>query len=550
MSRLFDGVDDVMTFNLGASGGVADYAFGTQLVLCRFVSSASWASLIELERATANEARGGISRHGVTGGLSTYNTVAAVGSTEAGSGTSFTIGTGDNWCLYVVTKATGTASPTFYKVPLATGTRTTQQITNTLANSSLLASGFIRIGGNDDFANIRLSVAAVLPGIVLTGAQIDGIVSAKTTASILALTDANSWVVDDADAFAADLKGNHNRSAIIGTADDADDPAGWVYGLGGAPTPSGSASTTVGFTSAATGRRKALRAAVTTTGATSTATTRRRAPRAATTTVGMTSTATGTGATVRTGSASTQTALTSVATGRRKALAHHDEVGAVPPFTIPVAGVLTVTGVQSAATGIKPTTETHSGAAATTTGFTSAATGRRKALRAATSTTAVTSAATARRISRGTATTVAGFTSAAAGNDQPVETHQGAAATVCGLASTATGRRRALGAAVSVNGLASTATWRRRARDSCTTTVGLASTATGANGTAPVRAGSSGTVFAATSAATGRRVARGSCVSTVSFSSVARGRNPADGPLIYRTAPAGRIRRAGVGTIA
>lgn len=244
MSRLFtpDTVtpanSGLMTYNLGASAGVASYAFGTQLIVCRFVSTPDWASLIELERATSNEARGGISYRGSAADLLTYNQSTSVGSSEAGTGTPFTIGTGDNWCLYAATKATGTVAPTFHKIPIATGTRTTIQTTNTLGDTSLLANGFIRIGGNDDSANIRLCTAAVLPGIVLTGTQLDGIVSAKTTASILALTDANSWVVDDSDGFATDLKGNHNRSALVGTTDDADDPAGWVYfgGSGGGST--------------------------------------------------------------------------------------------------------------------------------------------------------------------------------------------------------------------------------------------------------------------------------------------------------------------------
>lgn len=339
--------------------------------------------------------------------------------------------------------------------------------------------------------------------------------------------------------------------------------------VAGGGTPGGTATSSVGITSAATGRR--------------------RAQRAATSSVGLTSTATGTGATVRTGSASTQAGFTSQASGRRKSVAHHDEASAVPPFTIPVAGALTVTGAQSAATGVKPTVETHAGAAATTVGVTSVtagrrkaqraatttvgasstATGRRKAQRAAVSATAATSTAAARRTSRGTASTTIGFTSTGAGNDQPVETHQGAAsstvgltsnaagrrvsrgvaASSCGITATATGRRRARGAGASSNGLASTGTARRTSRGACATTTGFASTAGGVNGAAPVRSGAASTLLALTSAVTGRRVARGSCITTFGLASTVTSRNPAGGPLTWGVRPPGRITAPGTGRV-
>jgi hypothetical protein len=229
MSRLFNGTTDVHTYNLPASGtGPVNYAFGTLMIVARFLTASGWASLIELERSTGNEARGGLGRHGTTGGLYTNDFTATHDSTEAG-GTSFTVGSGDNWCLYAATRATGTASPTLYKIPIATGTRTTNQLTATLVDVSNIASGFIRVGGNDDFVNMRVAAVAVLPGVVLSGAQLDAIVAAKTTASIIAVAGADGWVVDDSDGLTNNLvAGNTNLSAGTSST-DADNPAGWVY---------------------------------------------------------------------------------------------------------------------------------------------------------------------------------------------------------------------------------------------------------------------------------------------------------------------------------
>lgn len=237
MSRLFNGTTDLMTYALPAAGtGPVNYGFGTVLVVLRYVTSTTWASMVEIEDSGAI-LKGGLSRD--SGGNMGWSDGAIFRRTsDAGTGSAaYTIGTGDNWCLYAMTKPTGAASITLHKVPIATGVRESRTITATSANTAGIASGRIHIGGNDDFANVRYAVASVLSGVVLTGADIDGIVTAKTTASILALAPADGWVVDDSDGFLNNLVANNtNRSAISGTASDADNPAGWVYGLAAAPS--------------------------------------------------------------------------------------------------------------------------------------------------------------------------------------------------------------------------------------------------------------------------------------------------------------------------
>jgi hypothetical protein len=95
----------------------------------------------------------------------------------------------------------------------------------------------LKVGGDDDFANIYLAAFAYWNGVTLSQAQIEGINTAKTTQSILDLSPTAAY--DDSDAFATDLTaGTADRSSIVGTTDSADDPSGWVYLGGGAAATS------------------------------------------------------------------------------------------------------------------------------------------------------------------------------------------------------------------------------------------------------------------------------------------------------------------------
>jgi hypothetical protein len=169
-----------------------------------------------------------------SGGLYHVDGTSVRVSDGAGTGTNFTIGPGDNHCLYAVTKASGTVGVSFYKIPIATGVRTSFQHGSTSVNALSFSNGRIGIAGTDDPANIRVTAAAIIPGVVLTGEQLDGIVAAKTTESIIALTNEDSWVVDADDGLINNLVANNtNRSGGTNSGDDADAPAGWVLGVGG-----------------------------------------------------------------------------------------------------------------------------------------------------------------------------------------------------------------------------------------------------------------------------------------------------------------------------
>lgn len=224
MSRFFDGTDDQMVYD----GVVVPQVNGahTLLVVARImrVADDTWESFIETETFAAGAAA-------TLGRRTSGNLYWAQGSTS----TDVVAATdSDNWCVFAATKTAGSSIPRLHKCVIGGANTHTDHGGAALAASASIAGGLIRLGGNDDFANMRLAAAAIF-NKVLTDGEIDGIDTALTTASIAALDP--TWLVDDSDAFATDLTANTlDRTSITGTADDGDDPAGWVYGVGPPPT--------------------------------------------------------------------------------------------------------------------------------------------------------------------------------------------------------------------------------------------------------------------------------------------------------------------------
>lgn len=220
MSRLFDGVDDLMTYSHTGSPNLTGAL--TMLVVAKLANNDGWMSWIECE--TSGGGLGcALGRNPNTGNdiyMSNQSAnVHAIAATDV-----------TNWAVWAVTKTSGTTTPRMHKV-IVGGAATHTDANSTLANPSSQANGNIRIGGNDDFANFRLAAAALWEGTALSDGNIETIASTATTQGILDLSP--TWCVDDSDAFATDLVGSIDRTSITGTADDADDPSGWVYFGGG-----------------------------------------------------------------------------------------------------------------------------------------------------------------------------------------------------------------------------------------------------------------------------------------------------------------------------
>jgi hypothetical protein len=223
VSRLFDGVDDQIVFPAPAA---MDGTL-TMLVVVKFATASGWASLIEMENSGGAD-RATIGRNPtLSNNLYWSNGIAAL-LTGGETMTSTT-----EWLVLGITKTAGTTTPRAHKCIVGGANSHTDQ-TGTIADAGTSVGGVLRLGGNADWANIRLAAAAIWHGTALTDADFNSINAALTTQSIFDLSP--TWLVDDADAFTADYVGSADQTSITGTTDDADDPAGWVYGLGSATT--------------------------------------------------------------------------------------------------------------------------------------------------------------------------------------------------------------------------------------------------------------------------------------------------------------------------
>lgn len=214
MSILFDGVDDLMTY----SAPVTPYTFGTLLIVCKIVNTndSAWLSFIE------GEPSGGGTPNYALGRRNTGNIYYVTPVTVIDGGA---VQDADGWQIIATTKATGSSAVSTHKMPIG-GARTTTTLA-AAANAGSSTNGSIKIGGDDDFANILVAAVAIFEGTALTTGQLDAILAAKTTASIISA--GATWCVDAADGLINDLVGSVDRTAVVGTASSADNPSGWTY---------------------------------------------------------------------------------------------------------------------------------------------------------------------------------------------------------------------------------------------------------------------------------------------------------------------------------
>lgn len=224
MSRLFDGSDDQMVYAF--SGTLFQGGAKTLMMVLRIIETVDnnkWLSFIECETSGGSIALA-LGRENSSPGL--IYCVRGGGQHQAISVTD-----ADSWMVVGWTIPSGTATPRFHKDVIGGSPTHTAGGGTQSDNNNEIAN--VRIGGNDDFANIRVAAAAIFNSEISDG-NWETIEAARTTQAIADLTPV--WLVDDSDAFATNLinPGVGDRSSITGTADDADDPASWVYGLGGA----------------------------------------------------------------------------------------------------------------------------------------------------------------------------------------------------------------------------------------------------------------------------------------------------------------------------
>lgn len=218
MSREFDGVDDQAVATITGPNGAY-----TLLEVVRIMSTSDtiWHSFIEIENS---------------GTL-----VCGLGRSDAGLLYAYVNGTqddvpftdSDGWALVAHTKTAGSTTPILHKIIIGGAATHTAVPFTTGAPASV--GNTLRLGGNDDFSHSRRAVSALIRGVALSNAELEGIATAKTTQSIADLCNATTdYLYDDSNGFTTNLldpgRGDLTKT---GTTDNADDPSGWVYGLSG-----------------------------------------------------------------------------------------------------------------------------------------------------------------------------------------------------------------------------------------------------------------------------------------------------------------------------
>jgi hypothetical protein len=226
MSREFNNgvTTDLMTFPIPASIPVMNDA----LVLFAYIrvmqtSDNTWLSVMELERSGGGTPAAYLG-FAATGGSTREMRYINTNGSAAGGGLAVT--DADNWCKIAVIR-TSAAGTTYYKRPAGGSTSTAAggALADGLAWNS---GGVMKVGGDDDPAFIRVACVAYLNNANVTTGDIDAWDSTQD------VIDAGfTAVYDDSDSFASDLVGSADRTAINGTTDNADDPAGWTYFGGG-----------------------------------------------------------------------------------------------------------------------------------------------------------------------------------------------------------------------------------------------------------------------------------------------------------------------------
>lgn len=478
MSRLFDGADDESRQAIGGT----DFPFGTMVAVLER-DNTSWASI--MANHSASEA-------GVVGMLFNSGNQLAwfdQNSLKTAAGIS-TVTNATGWVLVAVTKATGTVAPRLHRYAFDTGTWQHADATGTVSNRA--AQAHVRIGqiDNSDFFNGRMAVLAQWASVVLSDAQLESLITGFARTDWLALSP--TMLVDEFDGFAGDHAGTSDQTLLVGTADDADDPAGWAgWASGGGESHSGAAASSGGGLSAALGLKHTAGPALSTGGGAS------EAAGIASENEQHAAVATSTG-----GGASTIIA-------RKRAIAHHQELGPIPPLTVPIPGLTTTGGGASAATGIASELEQRVGSAASSGGGASAVQARKAGSGSALTMGAGNSAAAVRKRAAAAVASSGGGSSAVAGVSG--EFAAGQARSSGGGGGAAHGRKRARAVAVTSAGAVCAAEGRKRGRSGAASTGGGVSVAAGVGAHVPTgRAVSTG---GGASAVLARKRTRGQAVS-------------------------------------
>lgn len=226
MSRLFAGGTDEMRF--APEGITLDGAFTMALLIDLTVANGGWQAILagHSNASTGQNAVGRTNNNHFSGFNQSY-------TQDSNATTSFTILAADGWEILVAKRSSATGGVTFSKSVIGSGTWTHSVNVGASVAGSSISSGHIRIGNwqtSDPFEGY-LAVAAIWDGTALSQGDVESLDNSSATSDWYDLTP--DWLVDDSDSFATNLMTDTARTSITGTADDANDPSGWTYGIGG-----------------------------------------------------------------------------------------------------------------------------------------------------------------------------------------------------------------------------------------------------------------------------------------------------------------------------
>jgi hypothetical protein len=493
MSRLFDGVDDQITTGLGrlATAPATARSFAA---IFRPTRTTGFNALMSLN--TSADVK--VCDFTISSGL-----LRIENASQASTGIAISV---NEWVCAWCTKAAGTTAVNSNKYTYSTAAFGTNVASATLANPS----------GTIAKANLGSIMGAdFFEGEILLIAEWDRVLATPELQNLpfsLAhwyATDPNAmWMLDQDDVaqLVADLVGGAHQTAIVGTAVGSQKGATFNYTDGAIWLPasvaageahSGTAASTGGGASSATGRKGAARNIQTTGSGTSSATGRKATSRTVQTTGG--------GA--------------SAAIARKSA---H-------------AAAATTGGGQSTTAGRKGVPRT----ASTSGGGASSCAGRKGVTRALTTTGAGSSTAAGRKGALRSASTTGGGSSSATGTPSVTPpAHNGTASTTGGGASAAAGRKGTARACSGSGGGVSSSVGRKTGRGACSTSGGGTAIA---SSSMTSRRGSCSTSGGGESTAIGRKSARGACVTTGGGTSLGVGGKPV-GDLYWPATRPGRIR--------
>lgn len=211
-ARRFNGSSDFVNFSHGA---LTTFAYGTLAALVRRRVDSVWGGVIQVTATDDRPAFGLEISDANKFGLN----ISQTGYSESSS---LTVTAADGWTIVVVTKATGTAAPTFWKYPIGGSWSSeaggTSVADNTDTGTTIIGVGTFHDGGfTGDFLDGDIAVCALWQGTALSSGQVQTLDDSYATWAALSPSWQTTWAQTTVTTVNDDTAGGGNQSGISGT---------------------------------------------------------------------------------------------------------------------------------------------------------------------------------------------------------------------------------------------------------------------------------------------------------------------------------------------